>query len=43
MLKLLSTPETASPLVYQRGELLHVSMQEKAFRPASSASTARME
>lgn len=41
--RLLSTPETAPPLVYQRGAFCHAAVQEKAFLPTSSASTARSE
>ena len=43
MFRLLNTPETAPPLVCQRGAFCHAVSQEKAFLPTSSASTARRE
>ena len=43
MLSASSTLETALPLVYHSGALLHSLPQSNAVRPASSASTARME
>ena len=43
MLSSSKTLEMASPLVYHSGALLHSLPQSKAVRPASRASTARME
>lgn len=43
MFSVSSALERALPLVYQRGALLHPAGQEKALRPASSASTGRRE